>query len=253
VPDLITVLCGSHDRLVALVEPLTDEQLTGRAYPSDWSVAQVLSHLGSSAEIFTRYLEAGLAGEETPGREVFSAIWDAWNAKEPPEQARDAVKADRLLVERLEGLDPTHRAEFRATLFAGEVDVDGLAQLRINEHALHSWDIAVVLDPAATVAPDAVEVVVDHLDRIVGWTAKPRESGDVVHVVTTSPAREFSLSLVDPVTLDPTVTTPGTARLEIPAEAFVRLVYGRLDPDHTPELSVTGLDLDDLRRVFPGP
>jgi hypothetical protein len=40
--------------------------------------------------------------------------------------------------------------------------------------------------------------------------------------------------------------------LEIPAEAFIRLVYGRLDPGHTP---TTGgpADLGELRKVFPGP
>jgi hypothetical protein len=39
----------------------------------------------------------------------------------------------------------------------------------------------------------------------------------------------------------------------MPAEAFVRLVYGRLDPAHTPA-SITGdpADLDHLRQVFTG-
>jgi hypothetical protein len=38
----------------------------------------------------------------------------------------------------------------------------------------------------------------------------------------------------------------------LPAEAFVRLVYGRLDPDHTPPLTSRQVDLDRLRRAFPG-
>jgi hypothetical protein len=42
------------------------------------------------------------------------------------------------------------------------------------------------------------------------------------------------------------------ASLVLPAEAFIRLVYGRLDPEHTPELAVVGIDLDELRRAFPG-
>jgi hypothetical protein len=46
----------------------------------------------------------------------------------------------------------------------------------------------------------------------------------------------------------------GQARLVIPAEAFLRLVYGRLDPDHTPAgvEAVPPLELDDLRALFPG-
>jgi hypothetical protein len=38
----------------------------------------------------------------------------------------------------------------------------------------------------------------------------------------------------------------------LPAEAFVRLVYGRLDPDHTPPVETGGDELDALRKVFPG-
>jgi hypothetical protein len=40
----------------------------------------------------------------------------------------------------------------------------------------------------------------------------------------------------------------------MPAESFIRLVYGRLDAEHTPP-SVLGDEaaLDQLRLVFPGP
>jgi len=40
--------------------------------------------------------------------------------------------------------------------------------------------------------------------------------------------------------------------LRLPAEALVRLVYGRLDPAHTPALEARGVDVDELRRIFPG-
>jgi hypothetical protein len=39
----------------------------------------------------------------------------------------------------------------------------------------------------------------------------------------------------------------------LPAEAFVRLLYGRLDRDHTPAgITTDGLTLDQLRAIFPG-
>jgi hypothetical protein len=41
--------------------------------------------------------------------------------------------------------------------------------------------------------------------------------------------------------------------VDLPAEAFLRLVYGRLDPDHTPDFTESGgRGLADLRAVFPG-
>jgi hypothetical protein len=44
----------------------------------------------------------------------------------------------------------------------------------------------------------------------------------------------------------------GTARIRMPAEALLRLVYGRLDPDHTPQAISGGVDLELLRQIFPG-
>ncbi len=45
----------------------------------------------------------------------------------------------------------------------------------------------------------------------------------------------------------------GEPDLVLPAEALCRLVYGRLDPDHTPAFTGDGKALDALRQVFPGP
>src|SRR5258705_166191 len=55
----ISALRHSHDRLRASVEPLGPDQLAQRSYPSEWTIAQVLSHLGSQVEIFGLILEAG--------------------------------------------------------------------------------------------------------------------------------------------------------------------------------------------------
>jgi hypothetical protein len=73
-----------------------------------------------------------------------------------------------------------------------------------------------------------------------------------VHVRTSEPTRHFTL------TLEPKAVTfvPQGATvepdLEIPAEAFIRLVYGRLDPAHTPPIRGDHGSLDELRLVFPG-
>jgi hypothetical protein len=43
------------------------------------------------------------------------------------------------------------------------------------------------------------------------------------------------------------------ANLTMPAEAFIRLVYGPLDPAHTLAVAGDAATLDQLRHVFPGP
>lgn len=254
----IGALRHSHDALRANVEPLDEDRLSQGSYCSEWSIAQVLSHLGSGAEIFGLFLEAGLRGEEPPGPDTFPPIWQAWNERSPQAQATDALAADETLVKRLESLSPQERDTVRLQLFGMDLDVTGLVRLRLGEHAVHSWDVAVALDPAATVAADAVALLIDNLAPLIARAGRPASEPQAVHVATTDPHREFLLGTGDPVSLEPdSAEAAGAAgssapRLKLPAEALIRLVYGRLDPDHTPAVEAAGVDLDALRQVFPG-
>ncbi|HEY7225910.1 MAG TPA: maleylpyruvate isomerase family mycothiol-dependent enzyme [Micromonosporaceae bacterium] len=250
--DPIGALRASHDRLAALVARLSPDQFVAQAYPAEWSIAQVLSHLGSGAEIMALSVDAGLAGATAPGREANPPIWDRWNAKEPPAQVADGIASDRSLVKRFESLDDRQRNQIRFGSFIGEVSAEQLAGLRLNEHAVHSWDVAVALDPAATIGAESVPFVVDAVGRLARFTGKPDGLDAVVRVVTSDPDRVFTLSFGDNISLEPGEAAAPTASLELPAEALIRLVYGRLDAAHTPPLKVTGIDLDALRRAFPG-
>ncbi len=71
-------------------------------------------------------------------------------------------------------------------------------------------------------------------------------------MVTTDPERRFLLETGEAVTLTPSDGEAAPAGLRLPAEAFVRLVYGRMDEAHTPPLESTGVDLGELRQLFPG-
>jgi uncharacterized protein (TIGR03083 family) len=274
----IAALRRSHDALRASVEPLDETRLRRQSYASEWSIAQVLSHLGSGAEIFGLFLDAGLRGTEPPGRETFAPIWQAWNDRSPQSQATDALAADDALIKRLESLGPDELGTLRVPLFGRDLDATGLARLRLGEHAVHTWDVAVALDSSATVAADAVSLLIDGLGPVAARSGKPAEEPFTVRVSTTEPAREFIIQAGAEVRLEPAQAAGNPqhsdedaprgdhdaprgdhdaprgepARLRLPAEAFVRLVYGRLDPAHTPAVEAAGVDLDDLRRTFPG-
>jgi uncharacterized protein (TIGR03083 family) len=248
----IQALRHSHETLQAVAGPLDAGQLARRSYASQWSIAQVLSHLGSQAEIFSLLLDAGLAGQDPPGQDAFPPIWEAWNAKSPDNQAADALRADQAVTVRLESLDDTQRDRLHLHAFGMDLDTTGLARIRLGEHAVHTWDIAVALDPAATVAPDAVVLLVDTLGQLVTRTAKPRGQRRRLRVSTSSPVRHYMLDIGETATLMPTEGNSLRPELALPAEAFVRLVYGRLDPAHTPPVEATRVDLDELRQVFPG-
>jgi uncharacterized protein (TIGR03083 family) len=241
----------SARRLRDIATGLSETELTGRAYPADWTVAQVLSHLGSAAVIMQRRLEDGLAGATTPD-DFAPSIWDVWNAKTPVQQRDDGLAADDALLARIEAMTPEERERFVLSMGPLTLGFSDFVAMRLNEHALHTWDVEVALDPAATLPPQVAELIVDNLELIARFTAKPTGDATTISVATVDPQRAFTVDLTaDSVRFSPE-TSAASPDVELPAEAFIRLLYGRLDPDHTPD----GLDataISTLRRVFPGP
>jgi uncharacterized protein (TIGR03083 family) len=185
--QLIAVLHASQERLRAALEGLDDEQVRRQSYDDDWSVAQVASHLGSSAELFTLFVDAGAKGEPVPGAEVMQPVWDTWNAKDPLAQARDSLAVNDAFLARVDALDESERDTWRLDLFGAVRDLPEFLRMRLSEHAVHTWDIVVAFDPAATVAADAATYVVDNLAMVAGWTGKQNDEQVSVEVRTTDP------------------------------------------------------------------
>ncbi|MFI5040760.1 MAG: maleylpyruvate isomerase family mycothiol-dependent enzyme [Acidimicrobiales bacterium] len=252
-PDAhLDALRSSVDRLRAVVAPLDDAQLAAPAYPAEWSIAEVLSHVGSGAAIMQRQFDDARADQPTPD-DFAPAVWEAWDAKPDRTKATDALAADRALLERLESSTGTERARLAFAMGPMTFDFVGFVALRLNEHALHTWDVEVALDAAAVVPADTAALVVDNLELVARYTAEPSGTTRTVIVSTTDPARQFTVDVrADSVSFTRGAgTSPSDVRL--PAEAFVRLVYGRLDPDNTPAVDGDRSALDELRHVFKGP
>ncbi|MGP8204527.1 MAG: maleylpyruvate isomerase family mycothiol-dependent enzyme [Acidimicrobiales bacterium] len=248
--DQLEVLRTSVVRLRGIVEGLDPGQLAAPAYPTEWTIADVLSHLGSGAVIFQRWFDDALAGRETPSS-FAEPVWAEWKAKSAQAKAADFLAADEVFLERLWSLADDDRARFKFAMGPMTFDFAGFVGLRLNEHALHTWDIEVALDPGAAVAPGSAGLVVDNLQMMVRFTGKPTGTEHTVAVRTSEPRRDFVIVIgADAVLLEPAepVDEPD---LLIPAEAFIRLVYGRLDPGHAPATRGPA-DLRELRRVFPG-
>jgi uncharacterized protein (TIGR03083 family) len=250
----VSAVSASHDRLAGIVAALDADGVRKQSYASEWSIAQVLSHLGSGAEIFTLNLDAGLTGGEPPAREEYQAIWDVWNARTPDEHASESIAANEALVSRVISLSDSERDAFRVAMFGMDMDLAGLLRMRLAEHAMHTWDVAVALDPAARVAPDAVGLLIDGMPRMMSWMGKKAASPAVIAVTTTDPARAFTLD-TGGVTLTPgTGDGPASGSLDLTAEALLRLLYGRLDESalEPGEVRASAVSLADLRAVFPG-
>ena len=100
--------------------------------------------------------------------------------------------------------------------------------MRLNEAVLHTWDVNVAFDAAATLPVDQAPALVDQINGPIGFlighlgnTAAMGGSQATVRVATTDPERTLALVIGEAVSIDD-VTVTG------------------------------GVSLETLRRVFPG-
>lgn len=256
--QVIAALRSGYDDLAAYAAALTEDDLTAPSGASEWNVSQVLSHLGSGAEISQAAVERARTRAGSPPDGFNQGVWARWDAMGPRAHRDAFIAANGELVELYESLTEQERRDLRIDLgfLPAPVSVGEAGRLRLNEFALHTWDAKVGADPAATVRADAVPLLFDAMAGLLGWIARPdalNGKSATLAIVTTDPAREFGLELGEKVALTDKPAAPdGTLRL--PAEAWLRLTTGRLSPDHTPAgVEIDGpLSLDDLRNVFPG-
>lgn len=257
--QILAALRSGHDRLASLVRGLGTADLTRRSGAAQWDVSQVLSHLGSGAEIGLAVLDGALDGTGLADADFNKSVWARWDAMSPGERAEGFLSANEALVARYENLDTQTREELRISLgfLPMPMDVATVAGLRLSELTFHTWDVEVAFDPAAVLAPAATGPLLDQSGLLIGRLGKADAvDGRPIRLATrtTAPVRSFGLDLGDAVTLGDEPAEPD-AVLSAPAEWWLRLTSGRHAPAYTPtNVTLTGdaLTLDDLRRVFPG-
>ena len=252
----LAALNASSNCLIKTVYGLPEEILARPSFTGGWTIAQVLSHLGSAAEICTELVRRGIDGDSTgPSADDARPVWQRWDALSGPEQREAWFEADRRHRQLLDSLRPQQVESVRIPYFAGLLSVPAYAGYRLSEQSVHAWDIDVALDPAATIPEAAVDLLWERLDLVASRfrdadvlkRLAPRqlavevadrgriarlELGDELHLVPGKPA-------------DPAATVSGSA------EALLRLVYGRNRPEDG--VTVTGdVTQEDLRSLFPG-
>jgi len=187
-----------------------------------------------------------------PSQSAFGPIWDRWNNKTAAEQVADSIAANEALLARLEGLDSEQLTAFRLEMFGMDLDITGLLRMRLSEHAVHSWDVAVTIDPSAEVTADAVELLIDGLPDLAARAGKPTDGIEPIAVSTTTPN---ATSCWCPKVCDSNrrATGPPT-RWNCPPRRFSDSSTGA-STSHTPPTATSytsGVTVDELRSLFPG-
>ncbi len=253
----IAALRSEHDALAATVPTLSEAQLTGSSGASDWTVADVLSHLGSGAEITLAGLRAGLGETPAPGPGFNESVWDRWNALSPQDQAAGWLASNSALVTAFESVPEANHEDLKIDIgFLPEpLPFASFAAMRLSEAVPHGWDVRAGLDPAAALTEPSAELLAEHLSSglsfLLGFIGQPSVAADdaVVEISGTP----YRIVLDDKARLTTDAAT-ATATFAGPLESAMRLIYGRLGPKFTPAgVEVTGaLTLDELRESFPG-
>ncbi|MET8332040.1 maleylpyruvate isomerase N-terminal domain-containing protein [Streptomyces sp. NPDC005181] len=259
IADTDTWLAGLHAssaRLQRYVSRLSEQDLSQQSFADNWSIGQVLSHLGSAAEISTMLVERGIAGDATgPVRHELLPVWKRWNALSAPHQREAWQEAAARHLRLLDSLSAADRASVKVPYFAGLLSIPVYAGYRLSEQSVHAWDIEVALDPAAAIPAEEVGLLWERLDlvatRFRDHEALSRLSPGQLLVELTDQDRTLCLNLAAELHILPCEPADPTGSVSGPAEAVLRLIYCRNRP---PQDSVVAgaATLEDVRSLFPG-
>jgi hypothetical protein len=169
----------------------------------------------------------------------------------PVQQRDEGLAAIEAHTRAIEGIDEEAAAGLRISLFGGYlvVDRDGFARFRVVEQAIHTWDVAVALDPTSTIDPAAVEVILDELPRVAERFGTA-DHARALHVERTDRDDAWLLVVGPEPSLEPWAGQPADATVRLTGDQLIRLIYGRVtDAD---DLDLDGVTLAELQHVFPG-
>jgi uncharacterized protein (TIGR03083 family) len=201
-----------------------------------WAVKDVAAHITEGASRVIPVVRATLAGDPTPqftAEERAARTRDVRALPGAELATRFPRDVDAVFVH-FEGADEGALAT-TVVVPAGPHTLAELATQRLLEAALHAWDCAAPRDPAAALRPEAAAPLVDYLLDRVGRMATGDLGGltATYHLELSGPGGgPLTLTLADGQAMASRgASAAADATLTLPAEAWVRLVWGRLDLD----------------------
>jgi uncharacterized protein (TIGR03083 family) len=234
------------------------------SFCANWKNYQVVSHLASGSELFQKSLETALDGREAVGDETRKAVWGYFDGLAP--QAVYPEFKDRLgkLFAYLDAL-PADKHDAIVPTFAGVLPLPKALLTRLNEVALHVWDIQVKQDPSLKLSPDSagllLPMVVDRLPNRAKKDGLDKLGGKSIAFDIEGGASQFTLRPGEERgSVEHGLSSDAAVTVTMSAEAFERLVSGRLPIEQavaSGQATLSGSDgntqvASALNEIFPG-
>ena len=235
------------DRLASYLDSLTAEGWNHSTACDLWQVSDVVAHLVWIGEFYVTFVTRSLAGDlsappGSPRDERYAALppGDFYDLK--AKEYRDYlgnqilptfVRRFEALSQVLDGLTPD---DYEKPCFyhSGNRPLWTLADLTVQELAVHAWDIQSHTEPGTPLSPESQPVL---LDRVV---QRPHPALNLAATASTPSTLRFQLSgavnRAYDVTLTPDATfielagdDPASANLACDTETFIMMLYRRLN------------------------
>ena len=148
-PTDLATLDHATKQFSQVLAPLRSEDLDGPTACGDWTIRDIANHVCGGALRYAHYMRGGTAD---------GVAWTraADHVGDNPRAVHDQSSAElRKLFAR------PGAGSIRAQHPMQTVSGDELLCMRVEELAVHAWDIASTLDPAATINPTLAAYVLD--------------------------------------------------------------------------------------------
>ncbi|MCH7736219.1 MAG: maleylpyruvate isomerase family mycothiol-dependent enzyme [Chloroflexi bacterium] len=252
----VAVAKGLAANIRAYLGELTPEQWELQSACTEWEVRDVVSHLIGGAERQAESMERGRGGDSNPPAgfvPLEPAALSAINAQ------RDIDRRNQLAGRFLDAFDASyeklHREfdEFAKSSWdtlcwharRGAMPAESYVELRIQELAIHDWDIRSAFQPGAGLDPDCVPVLLDMSPSWLGMCFRPsaRLPKPVVYGFNVDSERYRMTVTGDAFQMAPGDAPEADLSLSATGEQYLLFTYGRLtaaDGIHLGKLAVQG-------------
>jgi uncharacterized protein (TIGR03083 family) len=249
VPEMSRTIEAVRTEAVALAEFLKGldlEDWSRDSACSEWKVGDIVAHLSQGAMAWSDFIARALAGDTSPppgqqtlppgdrGSEITAqrAI-ELRQSQGPQELLNSYITSYDQLYHLLQGLKPGDR-ELPCFHRRGVVTVRDMVGRRVQELAVHGWDIRSNFDPWHQLSESAVAVVVGLAHLWLANTFCPRAHAIApvryrFQVSGPAPVLEDVVVYQDRFEVEPSGNYPSDVTFRGSGNDYLLLIYGRLN------------------------